>query len=103
MTVLALSLQAPHGVNLIRFFGNIDGCGKPAGYGYTDTTEKSILVSIDPITLAGTYNESNFKRFDLVLAEACKPPILMINSTAKVFNMSMHMHTSMRRHLVYNP
>ena len=65
-------LQASYGVNLLRFFGNIDGLGKAAGYGYVDTTDKSILVSIDPITLQGTYNETNFRRFDLVLAEACK-------------------------------
>ena len=32
----APSLQASYGVNLIRSFGNIDGRGKPAGYGYTD-------------------------------------------------------------------
>lgn len=65
-------LQASYGVNLLRFFGNIDGLGKAAGYGYVDTTDKSILVKIDPLTLAGTYNETNFRRFDLVLAEACK-------------------------------
>jgi len=46
--------------------------GKPAGYGYTDTTDKAILVSIDPATLLGTYDETNFQRFDLVLADACK-------------------------------
>lgn len=80
MTVHALSLQASYGVNLIRFFGNIDGRGQPAGYGYTDTAEKSILVSIDPISLAGTYNETNFQRFDLVLAEACKFPALLSHS-----------------------
>lgn len=64
--------KASYGVNLIRFFGNIDGDGKASGYGYTDTTGKSILVSIDPTTLVGSYNETNFRRFDLVLAEACK-------------------------------
>ena len=64
--------KASYGVNLIRFFGNIDGDGRASGYGYTDTTRKSILVSIDPTTLVGTYNETNFRRFDLVLAEACK-------------------------------
>lgn len=67
-----LLLQASYGINLLRFFGNIDGLGKAAGYGYVDTTDKSILVRIDPLTLAGTYNETNFRRFDLVLAEACK-------------------------------
>lgn len=65
-----LSAQASYGVNLIRFFGNINGVGKPAGYGYTDTTDKAILVSIDPATLLGTYDETNFQRFDLVLADA---------------------------------
>ena len=67
-------LQASYGVNLIRFFGNINGVGNPAGYGYTNTTDRSILVSIDPVTLEGKYNETSFKRFDLVLAEACKCP-----------------------------
>lgn len=83
MIAHAPSLQASYGVNLIRFFGNIDGRGKAAGYGYTDTTEKAILVSIDPITLAGTYNETNFQRFDLVLAQACKPQNLLVPSTAQ--------------------
>ena len=81
-----VTAQASYGVNLIRFFGNIDGPGKPAGYGYTDTTEKSILLSIHPITLAGTYNETNFQRFDLVLAQACKLPTSMSKLNSKVFN-----------------
>lgn len=85
-TAHAPSLQASYDVNLIRFFGNIDGRGQPAGYGYTDTTEKAILVSIDPITLAGTYNETNFQRFDLVLAQACKPQYLAGSFNSKVFN-----------------
>ena len=70
-------MQASYGVNLIRFFGNINGVGQPGGYGYTDTTDKAILVSIDPATLLGTYDETNFQRFDLVLADACKLSTLL--------------------------
>ena len=70
-------MQASYGVNLIRFFGNINGVGQPGGYGYADTTDKAILVSIDPATLLGTYDETNFQRFDLVLADACKLSTLL--------------------------
>lgn len=58
--------------------------GKPAGYGYTDTTNKAILVSIDPATLLGTYNETNFRRFDLVLADACKLSTLLCTVTTEI-------------------
>ena len=59
--------------------------GKPAGYGYTDTTDKAILVSIDPATLLGTYDETNFQRFDLVLADACKLSTLLWHSQHRSF------------------
>lgn len=87
-------LQASYGVNLLRFFGNIDGLGKAAGYGYVDTSDKSILVSIDPVTLAGTYNETNFRRFDLVLAEACK------TSVSQPVVRVLHIHAILRNHCV---
>ena len=80
--------QASYGVNLIRFFGNINGVGQPAGYGYTDTTGRAILVSIDSVTLMGTYDETSFQRFDLVLADACELSEILATNVP-------HMHTTL--------
>lgn len=66
--------QSTFGVNLIRFWGAINGNGIVGGYGFTDTTDKSIMISIDPVSLQGTYNETGFRRFDLALDAACKLP-----------------------------
>ena len=95
--MLIIVCQASYGVNLIRFFGNIDGNGKASGYGYLDTTVKSILVSLDPVTLAGTYNETNFRRFDLVLAEACKDLAAHVenqpqHNLAPEWHLHLHLH-----------
>jgi len=71
--------------------------GKPAGYGYTDTTDKAILVSIDPATLLGTYDETNFHRFDLVLADACKLSTLLCTVSKQIIS-SMIVCAGLQQH-----
>ena len=70
--------QSTFGINLIRFWGAINGNGIVGGYGFTDTTDKSIMISIDPVSLQGTYNETGFRRFDLALDAACKLPFALL-------------------------
>ncbi|DBA80489.1 TPA: hypothetical protein ACH3X1_007761 [Trebouxia sp. C0004] len=62
--------QTSSGINLIRFFGSINGEGAPEGYGSDSLTERAILKSINKTTLQGVYNEFGLQRFDLVLSYA---------------------------------
>ena len=73
--------ETSSGINLIRFFGSINGEGAPEGYGSDSLTGMAILKSINKTTLQGVYNEVGLQRFDLVLSYAGDSILLCIETT----------------------